>query len=369
VIRFLLLVMFLLFIGASWPTIEKQWSGTDYIKMMKFIENRLNHINSQPEIQETVDGLEDMLKKLSWVDQSIEIRQHKEVELHTPTEQDFAIHNIELSMTKDEVEKLLGQAKRTTINEYNQNWYTYHDDYQNFVMVMYDKKNKIVGLYTNQNLISSSSGIKFGTSKTQVKSLLGEPLTNIQKGFIRYQLQENRDYDLFEADNSYVTVFYDKHQHDTVTALQLISKELEQQKNELYTKANPELKEGFEYQMFDLTNAERVQHHLPILTWDQHVRNTAREHSLDMANNHFFDHINLDGKSPFDRMKEDQISFQMAGENLAYGQFSSIYAHEGLMNSKGHRDNILQEKFEFLGVGVAFNGQSQPYYTQNFYRK
>lgn len=94
---------------------------------------------------------------------------------------------------------------------------------------------------------------------------------------------------------------------------------------------------------------------------------TAREHSVDVAENQYFDHINVQGQSPFDRMKEDNISFITAGENLAYGQFSSIFAHEGLMNSLGHRKNILQESFEYLGVGVAFNDESQPYYTEDFY--
>ena len=39
------------------------------------------------------------------------------------------------------------------------------------------------------------------------------------------------------------------------------------------------------------------------------------------------------------------------------------------MNSKGHRENILQPDFQYLGVGVAFNSESHPYYTQNFYAK
>lgn len=88
-----------------------------------------------------------------------------------------------------------------------------------------------------------------------------------------------------------------------------------------------------------------------------------------MAVNQYFNHTNLEGQSPFDRMKEDDFSFHLAGENLAYGQYSSIFAHEGLMNSLGHRENILRKDYEYLGVGVAFNDKSQPYYTQNFYAK
>ncbi|MEH7383070.1 CAP domain-containing protein [Bacillus sp. JJ1533] len=88
-----------------------------------------------------------------------------------------------------------------------------------------------------------------------------------------------------------------------------------------------------------------------------------------MAENNYFSHTNLQGLSPFDRMLEDEILFSIAGENLAYGQFSSIFAHEGLMNSMGHRENILKKEYKYLGVGVAFNTESHPYYTENFYTK
>ena len=48
-----------------------------------------------------------------------------------------------------------------------------------------------------------------------------------------------------------------------------------------------------------------------------------------MVKQNYFDHNNLDGESPFDRLKDDDIDFNVAGENLAYGQQNSIFAHEG----------------------------------------
>ncbi|EKN67647.1 SCP-like extracellular [Neobacillus bataviensis LMG 21833] len=57
-------------------------------------------------------------------------------------------------------------------------------------------------------------------------------------------------------------------------------------------------------------------------------------------------------------MKEDHIIFYLAGENLAYGQLSSIFAHEGLMNSLGHhlmKFSTLPPiygKIIFLGRGI-----------------
>lgn len=326
-------------------------------------ENKINEAiqNLTQQLNQTNDFLTDNKNPNS--DSEI----NEPIDIAPPREQLFSIANIELGDTKADVEKRYGQPDRSSYNEYGTEWHAYHDNYSNFFMVFYNENDQVAGMYTNQSLISSQNGIEIGTVKEKVLEKLGKPLDGMRKGLIMYQLPKDRDYDIFQMNNCYITVFYDKHENNTVTAMQVVSEDTENLKNEMYADSSEVLKEGFEYQLFDLTNASRVEHGLNPLTWDEHVRKTAREHSDDMAQNAYFSHTNLAGQSPFDRMKEDEIQFLVAGENLAYGQFSSIFAHEGLMNSIGHRENILQTEFEFLGVGVAFNTDSQPYFTENFY--
>jgi uncharacterized protein YkwD len=290
-------------------------------------------------------------------------------DLTEPTNQLFSVFNIELGDTKEEAEQQLGPSERTSLNEYGTMWHAYHNSYENFVMLTYNEENHVAGIYTNQDLLSSVKDIKHGVPRDFVQEKLGSPLERVQKGLTFYQLPSDRDYDLFRIDGSYVSIFYDKHHNDTVTAIQIISEELEQERVSFYTESSSQLKEGFEYQLFDLTNATRVKHDLSVLDWDERVRETARNHSIDMADHNYFSHTNLAGQSPFDRMQQDNILFSVAGENLAYGQTSSVFAHEGLMNSLGHRENILKAEYTLLGVGVAFNSSSQPYFTQNFYTK
>lgn len=289
--------------------------------------------------------------------------------LTAPANSKLAIYNIELGSTKDNVTEKLGTPNNTSKNEYGTEWLTYHEDYNNFVMVSLDQNQKVNAIYTNDALISSDVGIEYGSSKTNVRETFGEPITEIRKGLNIYILQESEGFDLFEVDGMYAYVFYDLHKNDTVTALKLVATSLEQQKTGIYAGGDETLRSGFEQQLFDLTNAARVRNGLRSLEWDDSTSITARKHSVDMALNGYFSHENQQGKSPFDRMKEDGIKFRTAGENLAYGQSSSIFAHEGLMNSKGHRDNILLDKYSHLGTGVAFNEKSQPFYTENFLLK
>ncbi|MGM0854124.1 MAG: CAP domain-containing protein [Bacillota bacterium] len=372
--RIFFLIMIVVVAYISKPAWEEKVEATEFDSVL----SKLEEIKNSPKVKDTFDQLYNevnlLLIKLDEsfrdLENSSNTKEENPVEkptLMVPSDQTFSIYNIETGDSKESVEQELGEAKRQSINEYGVSWYAYHENYRNFLMVSYDKNEKVNGLYTNQALLSSSSGIEMGVSKEVVQRELGEPLTNIRKGLTLYQLQNNGEQEVYQVDGSYVTVFYDKHENDTVTAIQIIDESLEANKKNFYSEASSELKEGFEFQLFDLTNATRVEKGLHALSWDDQVRDTARKHSLDMAEQNYFSHTNLEGESPFDRMEEDQVAFRTAGENLAYGQLSSIFAHEGLMNSKGHRENILQPHYEHLGVGVAFNGKAQPYFTENFF--
>lgn len=288
-----------------------------------------------------------------------------EQKLEVPSKQEFAFNNIQMNMSKDDVEDQLGQPKRESTNEYGTKWFTYYDgDYNNFVMVSY-LNNKVNALYTNQNIITSKSKIKYNTPRDVVRDRLGDPVDEIVKGRVHYK-QDNDEYDVFHKNNIYSTVFYDKHQGDSVAAVLQVSETMENRLQQQYGAPSKSLANSFALQNFDLVNADRKQHDLATLSYSKDNSNTARKHSTDMAENHYFDHTNLDGKSPFDRLKDDGISFSAAGENLAYGQTSSIFAHQGLMNSEGHRENILNNRFKSLGVGVDFNDKRQPFWTENY---
>ncbi|KRG14499.1 CAP domain-containing protein [Lederbergia galactosidilytica] len=335
------------------------------------MQTDFNSIKENPKINETIESLQSQVQdlfKISSQEEQLESKQ-KSVEkpkLKDPVDQTFSIHNIEIGHKRSEVEKKTGAPQRSTTNEYGVDWVAYHERYQNFLMVAYDENDRVAGLYTNQDLISSSIGVHYGTARETVLATQQDPLEYIRKGWVSYQLNSNDEYDLFLIGDQYVTIFYDQQENNTVTAILIINEELEQRKEQIYGEPSDELKEGFEYQLFDLTNAARVKNGLPTLDWDEDVKETARSHSTDMAENGYFNHTNLAGKSPFDRMSADNIKYQMAGENIAMGQFSSIFAHEGLMNSPGHRKNILQKDFEALGIGVGFNQERQPYFTENF---
>lgn len=163
-------------------------------------------------------------------DSKFESKSVEKPDLSSPTTQSFSVYNIEIGDSKEKVEKQVGKAKRASINEYGVKWHTYHTDYQNFFMAAYNDAGKVAGLYTNQDLITSKSGITLNSSKNEALKLLGEPLTSMRKGIVTYQMQDTQESTLFKLDDNYITIFYDKHENDRVTAIQIISAELEKQK-------------------------------------------------------------------------------------------------------------------------------------------
>ncbi|WP_026909142.1 CAP-associated domain-containing protein [Paucisalibacillus globulus] len=366
------ILFLLLLLGVLWHFYGETFQESGFSGTLNEMKSDVEGVFDNPRVALTVDTIKQEVELL-WnqltskkQDNTPTTRVPEAPNLQQPTEQTFSLYNIEIGDNRSDVEKQVGESKRSTLNEYGTEWVTYHENYHNFLMVAYDKKDNVAGLYTNHDLLTSTLGITFESTRNDVLSRLDEPIKAIRKGRILYQVQDTEEYNTFLIDNNYVTIFYDIHENKTVTAIQIISVDLEKEKESYFGVASSELKQGLEYQLFDLTNAARVNHGLSVLTWEEPLLKTARDHSADMAKNNYFSHENLEGESPFDRMEKDAITYRAAGENLATGQPSSIFAHEGLMNSLGHRENILKAEYDSLAVGVAFNKDYQPFYTENF---
>lgn len=124
----------------------------------------------------------------------------------------------------------------------------------------------------------------------------------------------------------------------------------------------------FECEVFRLTNDERAIHGLPELAWNALLFDAAHSHSVDMATHDNMSHTGSNGSRPSDRISDSGYEFQAYGENVAYNYANPAAVVAGWMGSPGHRQNILNENFCELGVGLAYSDANDPYWTQNFAR-
>lgn len=125
------------------------------------------------------------------------------------------------------------------------------------------------------------------------------------------------------------------------------------------------VRKDLEQEMLQLINSERQKEGLRLMTADDELALVARKHSADMFTRGYFSHYTPEGKSPFDRIKRDGIKFMISGENLALAQTLQL-AHEGLMESTGHRANILHKSFGRVGIGILDGGIHGIMVTQVF---
>jgi len=121
-----------------------------------------------------------------------------------------------------------------------------------------------------------------------------------------------------------------------------------------------------EQKIIDLTNEERAKEKLPPLKANRVLFEAARKHSANMAKKREMKH-ELDGKNPAQRVKAAGYDYSWTGENIAMGEKWSLEGlMKGWMESKGHRENILKDKYEEIGIGAVTNPQGETYYTQVF---
>jgi uncharacterized protein YkwD len=127
-----------------------------------------------------------------------------------------------------------------------------------------------------------------------------------------------------------------------------------------------------EQRLIDLTNAERFRQNLPPLSTNPTLIHAAREHSREMSERNYFDHIspNPEAKTPMRRYLNElghTPTYACVGENLFYCSIVDVEkAHDCLMASPKHRENILNHEFQETGVGVYVSADGQFYVTQLF---
>lgn len=129
--------------------------------------------------------------------------------------------------------------------------------------------------------------------------------------------------------------------------------------------------EAAERRMLELVNRDRAEAGLPPLALDERVAAVARAHSLEMATTGVVAHVSPTTGSAADRVKAGGIRTAVVLENVARA-YGVAEAQAGLMNSPGHRANVLSENATHLGVGIVLGdevaGRHELFVTQVYTR-
>lgn len=282
-----------------------------------------------------------------------------------------------MNKSTDEIVELLGEPVRKDKTAYRYTWWIYNeidtylqlgilndqvetvfaagDQLESKPISIGDSYNKLLDNFTIKRKVTYEKGISHYTFLLNDDDIKLNPLIQL-------------DDDLFVQ--VYIDSFTNK-----VSSLRIITGDLliSQRFYEMkYRGALPEdeqlsnkewqaIQDGMERQIFDVTNVFRHRHNLPQVELDELVSEVAYLHSKDMHDQQYFSHESKDGKGLKERIEAKNIYYLGAGENIAAQHSDALAAVQGWLNSKGHRETMLNDQYNYLGVGVY-----RLYYTQNF---
>jgi uncharacterized protein YkwD len=91
----------------------------------------------------------------------------------------------------------------------------------------------------------------------------------------------------------------------------------------------------------------------PPVTLSGTLAGVAFKHASDMAQHNYFEHEDLTGRSPADRVRAVGYREKLVGENIAYGPESAEEVVQGWLDSTGHCENIMDPRFAEMGIAFA----------------
>lgn len=119
--------------------------------------------------------------------------------------------------------------------------------------------------------------------------------------------------------------------------------------------------------LLDSMNEARIAAGIAALEWDGSLEEVAYARAENLVTKGYFDHYAPDGESAFSELAARGIRYRLAGENLARNNYietrTVAAAFDGLMNSPGHRANILETRFSSVGVAAVRDGKMWIYVT------
>lgn len=113
------------------------------------------------------------------------------------------------------------------------------------------------------------------------------------------------------------------------------------------------LSQKISLEIFDLTNTSRNEESLNELNWNDELARAAQAKADNMVSENYFAHIGPDGKQPWEWINKGGYYFLYMGENLAMDFSSAKIAHSAFQQSPTHWKNIMNPKYQDMGVGVA----------------
>ncbi|MBO8170326.1 MAG: hypothetical protein H0Z33_00365 [Bacillaceae bacterium] len=300
-------------------------------------------------------------------------------------EESSTVYGIRTGDSVDRVREILGNPDRRDFSHIGVEWWIYKKDPEHYMQVGI-RDGKVETIYSNGTGWQYEK-VKMGMTLDRLTQIWGDPEAKLYiTDSFRIEQDGGGEKLIYKKNGRVIVLYLDRLDSNKVRGIRVSTPELfmrtvpsgfsyayrdpaDIQLPELTEQERARAESSYEKQMWDLTNVIRYRHGLPILQYNDQVAAIAKSHSQDMYQNNFVSHQSPTTGGLMDRLKRSPLPVSAFGENIAVGYVDAIDAVEGLMNSQGHRENILNDYANEMGAGVILrsNASYTHFYTQNFY--
>lgn len=284
-----------------------------------------------------------------------------------------------IGKSEEELIELYGEPDRMDPSLYDYSWWIYSINDHNYMQVGVEDEQVVTVFATGDE--TDVAPFKIGQEASELyASVFADTNVNIEynDSSYRFELSEEElnTRPIIRLDDVFALLYIDKFT-GTLSSVRFVNTEtlIKLRPYEMVYRGelleagtaaedNDQVNRGKEMQILDISNVIRVRHGLEALEWDEKTAEVALGHSIDMFETEVFSHTSERYGELSDRLEAGGVTYLSAGENIAANYIDAPAVVEGWLNSKGHRESLLNEKFTDLGVGVY-----EKHYTQNFIEK
>ena len=258
---------------------------------------------------------------------------------------------LELDMSEDEAKLLYGEPDRVDVTEKGYQFHVYNKDLSNYTLIGIDNQT-VVAYYIESLNWMLPNGLRVGMTQSSAESLFPSK---------EYGRTKTDGYEIFSGKEITTTVFFDEN-----GLVRSVLTEKTEYTNK--SKINADVLEGFEAELVDLINVQRVRKGLDPFKAENDISDVAKKHAADMAKNSLFSHTGSDKSTPTERLTKAGFKNFYQLEIIAEAYPNTLYAFSGHVILDDYHE-VLSASYKKIGVGVAYNAKSDGvlYYNHIFY--
>lgn len=254
-------------------------------------------------------------------------------------EKTVAIHGKEVTLgqTVEEIEAAFGKPTRIDESVYGLDRYVYAQD--GYFWVTFDD-DAVVEFFTPSSDFTYR-GIQGGVILDHAKPV--DSISNVDHCAV--------------LNGEYASARIPLNYGNEICGLLLQTKEFAA-KDALTGSLNGAQKKSVETELLEIINVQRAEAGRSALIENENLDKTAAAHSTEMAKEKYFDYQSKDGKTPFQRMKENHVEFHTAGEVIAMTRGDVVQLYTELLRTAAKQNSVMDSTMTQAGIGVANDGKT-----------